>query len=191
MKKLAIACICAATSIANAETNTCLNNLQGKFFHQERRTQSHVLTIQYNKDLWQFKRPDGSKANKEGLFQDSFDKAATLQARPIPDEHVAGFGSAVLTQYLDKPGEIQGVRFECGLITDDFYVIKIDLSEANPQLIKNMVMMKKAMEKDEHYDSQPTAKEIEEMRKQKYFSGQPFKLEGVTSGIVGFMLNKR
>lgn len=191
MKKLVVFCICTIASIAHAQTNTCLEKLRGKFFYQIKNVSDHVFTIQFANNSWQFKRPDNPEADMEKIFRYSFDKSKSLPAKPIPTEQISLLGSAVLTQYLDKPEDMKGVRYECGLITDDFYLVNIDLSNASPQLVKNMVMMKKASEGNKDYNSQPTSKEIDEMRKQKYFSGQPFKLEGVTNGVVSFMLQKQ
>jgi len=190
MKKFAIASLLTLAPFTNAQANTCLENLQGHFFYVSKNVPDHVFSIEFVNNAWQFKQPDNPSADKEKLFKYSFKRSNTLPAKPIIDDHLSYLGSALLAPYIDKPDQLKGVDVKCGLITDDFYMLYIDLSKANLQLIKNMVMMEKAQE-GKNYEVEPSTKEIEDMRKQTYFSGLPFELQSVTSGVLGFILKKQ
>lgn len=190
MKKLVMACICAVLPLTNAQANTCLERLQGDYFYILNNVPDHMLTVQSIDNAWQFKRPTDPSADKEKLFKYSFDESNTLPAKPMLDSQLSPFGSALFSPYIDTPEQLTGLRVECGLISDVFYLVHIDLSKAHLQLIKNMIMMDKA-HAGEDYNAEPSANEIDKMRKQTYFSGQPFELQGVTSGVLSFKLKKQ
>jgi hypothetical protein len=190
MLKLIIAFFCTTSCIAHAQPDTCLEGFKGDLFYGAKISQNHVLSVQAVDNEWKIKRPANIEADKDKLFKGYFVKANILPAKPMKNKHISLFGSALFTQYLDKHSNLKGVRFDCGLVADEFYLVKVDLSEANQQLIENMIIMKKAFEGDKNYLSQASSKEINEMRKQKYFSGTPFHLESVTSGVISFMLQK-
>lgn len=190
MKKLAMACICAVFPLTNAQANTCLEHLQGDYFYLLNNVPDHVLTVQSIDNAWQFKRPTDPSADKEKLFKYSFNESNMLPAKPMLDSQLSPFGSALFSPYIDTPKQLEGVRYVCGLITDTFYIVYIDLSKANLELIKNMIMMDRA-HAGKDYNAEPTAIEIDEMRKQTYFTGQPFELQGVTSGVLSFRLKKQ
>lgn len=191
MIKLVIACLCATSSMAYAQSDACLDNLKGDFYHGAKSVPNQVFTVQNASSSWEFKRPESFEADKEKLFKYSFGHGGVAQAKPIQKDQLTPLGNALFAQYLDKAADIKGIRYECGLITDEFYLVIVDLSEATPHLIDNMIMMKKAQEQDKNYKAKPTSKEVEATRKLKFFSGQPFKLDGVTSGVVSFALQKQ
>lgn len=188
--KLAIAGLCATTALAYAQTDACLETLKGDFYHGEKTVPNHVFTVRNENSSWAFKRPESFEADKDKLFKYSFGPGSTAPAQPIQKDQLTLLGNALFTQYLDKAADIKGIRFECGLITDEFYLVVVDLSDATPRLIDNMIMMTKALAQDKNYKAKPTASEVEATRKLKFFSGQPFKMEGVASGVISFALQK-
>lgn len=192
MKTLIAVSICAFASIAQAQTDNCLDDLVGTFSFKAKGILEPSLAIRKHQNSWQFEQPSDPGAGGEKLFRYHFDKAPALPAQPVAQEDLALLGRALLSPFKDKREDLDGIRTECGLMADDIYLVRIDLSGAKQELLRGMVIWARAMsgQTASDLDAPIQTQEIEAIRQQKYFAGEPFRLEGVTSGVVGFQLHK-
>lgn len=190
MKKFVAAILCAVMAqAAHAENKTCLNDLQGDFYHQRGNKLNHIVTVAFNNGSWGFNSPsEDYDVEYTSDLRYQFDRTDRILAKPVSQEYIQSVGMVMLSPYMEKSIGAKGVSFECGLVANGFYVMNIDLSEANQELIKNLAIFARSYERS---SEPPSLQEINEMRKQKYFLGEPLQLVGVINTIIGSFLHKR
>lgn len=176
-----------------AESTDCLADLAGTLTQEGKQAPGELLVRQVQGN-WQFSLPLGDDAGtaRERLFRYHFDSRPTLDARTIDAEQLAQVGAVMFSPFADKAADLKDLRVDCGLSADGIFLIRVDLSQARPQLISNMLTLNAAL----HGQGRKSAKkvgdrEIAAARRLKYFAGEYFALEGVTSGIVSFPMRQR
>ena len=179
-------------SSARAEPGDCLADLAG-IYAQEYQQIPGELQVRQTRDGWQFSLPEESDASaaRERLFRDRFDRKPELEARILDEATLPRVGAIMFSPYADKTTRLNGLRVECGLTANDIFLIRVDLSQVPAQLISNMLMLNLALHKQGgKLQKDFSDREIAAARQLKYFAGEYFALEGVTSGIVAFPMQK-
>lgn len=178
---------------ALAESPDCLADLAGTL-GQEGRQAPAELRVRQVRGNWQFSLPgnDADRNARERVFRYHFDKQPMLDAQIIDAGELPRLGAIMFSQYAERAADLKGLRTECGLTADGIFLIRVDLSQAQPQLIGNMLTFNAAL-RGEGKESPKKfgAPEIAAARRLKYFAGEYFALEGVSSGIVSFPMRKR
>lgn len=190
MKNFCRLCLLALlASSAQAEPGDCLADLAGIYTRAYQQIPSELLARQ-NQDGWQFSLPEESDADaaRERLFRDRFDHKPELEARVLDAATLLRVGAIMFSPYTDKTARLDGLRVECGLAADNIFLIRVDLSQVPARLINNMLMLNIALYKQPRKNFSDD--EIAIARQLKYFVGEYFALEGVTSGILAFPMQK-
>ena len=179
-------------SSAQAEPSDCLADLAG-IYTQEYQQIPRELQVRQTRDGWQFSLPEESDASaaRERLFRYRFDHKPELAATILDEASLQRVGAIMFSPYADKTTRLNGLRVECGLTADDIFLIRVDLSQVPARLINNMLMLNMALHKQGGKPPKNFSdREIAAARQLKYFAGEYFALEGVTSGIVAFPMQK-
>ena len=95
----------------------------------------------------------------------------------------------MLTPFVEEGSQLRNVKAECGLTVDDVYLVRLDLSRADKDLLENIVTLGSALS-GQKSDAAVSDADIARMRQQKYFAGETLKLEGVISTIVPVLVQK-
>jgi hypothetical protein len=194
MRRLAwLALLGLLAAPAGAESTDCLADLAGTLSQEGKQVPGELL-VRQEQGNWQFSLPqtDDAGAARERLFRYHFDSLPTLDAQIIDAEQLPRVGAVMFSPFADKTADLKDLRVDCGLTADGIFLIRVDLSQAQPQLISNMLTLNAALHGQ---GKKPPKKfgdwEIAAARRLKYFAGEYFALEGVTSGIVSFPMRKR
>ena len=187
-KALLIAGLALASALAHADDKACLADLAGNFQHTfSRGKQETVLSVRQDKSGWSFSQP--ASTDRDRLFRDHFEGKEPLKAQIIPAKQLAGVGALMLTPFVEEGSQLRNVKAECGLTVDDVYLVRLDLSRADKDLLENIVTLGSALS-GQKSDAAVSDADIARMRQQKYFAGETLKLEGVISTIVPVLVQK-
>jgi len=177
---------------ARAASTDCLADLAGTFVQESKQTLGELL-VQQVQARWQFSLPaiDAEDDPRERLFRYHFDRQPTLDALIVEAEQLQQIGAVMFSQFADRGADLKGLRTECALTADGIFLIRVDLSQARPKLISNMLTLNAALQgQGEKTPKTFGDHEIEAARRLKYFAGEYFALEGVSSVIVSYPMRK-
>lgn len=178
---------------AQAEVTDCLADLAGSF-SLESALAPGELTVRQVPAGWQFSLPKGNSDDhpRDRLFRHHFDHQPRLDASIVDAGQRQQVGAAMFAQFAERASDLKGLYTECALTADGIFLIRVDLSQAPPQLINNMLTLNTAL----YGQGEKTPKtfgeeEIEAARRLKYFAGEYFALEGVSRGIISYPMRKQ
>ncbi|WP_152526978.1 hypothetical protein [Pseudogulbenkiania ferrooxidans] len=189
-KTIALFCLCLLSPFSFADEQACLGDLAGTFQSAiGHSAPESVLTVKHGQDGWAFSLPESAEDNKDSLFRYHFDRAKALQASSITGDSLQYVGYTMLAPFLEKNIKLDKIQIECGLAVDGMFLIRMDLTQADSRLLKNIAMLSSAMAGNKPginiSDSQ-----VEKLQGTQYFAGESLQLDGVINTITPFLAQK-
>lgn len=190
MRNLLAAALCLAISAVHANEVSCLENLQGVFHGglDDEPTQSQ-LAIRKAKGSWEFYLPDDSDFKHKKIFANHFagfpsNGQIILSARVIEQHMLPVVTELMLAPYVEGRSDLQGIGSACGLMTDELFVLRLDLSLAKKEFLE------KHRAWQQFFSPSGKSPSMSDVQNIAYFIGERLDLEGVYDGIIGHLMQK-
>jgi len=185
---LVLAAVVIFSPVSQANDPSCLTELNGVFYsHRDDGAMHAELVVRNSGKEWAMSMPPDDGRPKRDYFFESYFSAGevvAISAAPIKEGDLPLVTRLMLFPFFDDKEEIAGVKGLCGLMTDDIYVLRVDVSGASSSFLRSLEKKLGVKLLDE--SKVPSAKR----ESVAYFLGQRFFLDGVYDGIIGQPMSK-
>lgn len=174
--------------VSQANEDSCLADLNGVFYSHENggALQAELAVRGSGKEWTMSMPPDDNRPRRDYFFGSYFSSGedVAISAVPIKEDDLPLVTRLMLFPFFDDKEEMAGVKGLCGLMTDDIYVLRVDISEADSSFL---ITMEKELGVKLLNESKVLSAKQERVA---YFLGQRFFLDGVYDGILGQPMSK-